>query len=222
MNLSLQEILLYSPLVLSGVYILYVLIKPNNESDEFFELSRKLTLENLMHRIDQLEKINNADYSKEKVRIKSFYKDHRLSQKEFDQLEDIITNTYFDGFQRKWTSFRKSDILLKAIFVFSIIGGFLLFGFIIYEINIEKELELRIWHCILATLILFPIPMVFIVMYLGLFSVLLSLLRFVFPQKGSLFRAAILSEELIKGLKPGGRSTEIDLSSVDWGNIDSF
>ena len=57
---------------------------------------------------------------------------------------------------------------------------------------------------------------------MGLTTIVFTLLRFIMPRKGSIIKANIYIDELIKSLKPGGRSTRVEIPSVDWGRLDRY
>ncbi|MBK9190200.1 MAG: hypothetical protein IPM77_01190 [Crocinitomicaceae bacterium] len=202
--------LLWVPLFIIAGYAIFILVKKQSEEDEFFYLHKNLSQEALIRRVDILAKIHNRDYSKEKEKINRYFLDGKLSEKELEYLEDIITRTYFDYFRKGGTSFawRASG---KFTFISLFLSGIMSVAVVISYVMDRSPGFSDFMTGLLASVILFPFTYIMVLFSLGLLSFLLSILRFVFPVKGSLLRATVFSEEFIKALKPGGRSTQIVL-----------
>lgn len=203
--------LMLIPLSVIVVYAIYVLVKPQSETDEFFYLHKNLSQEALIRRIEILGNVHRKDFSKETEKIKRYFLDGILSEKELEYLEDLITRTYFDGFQKRWSVFRRAELVEKSVFVFLFCSGILTTAIgTAYAMDRTPDFS-DVVNGLLPALLLVPLPYIAILMILGILSFILSILRFTFPRKGSLLKATIFSEEFIKALKPGGRSTEIVL-----------
>ena len=99
MTAEYYTLLLYLPLALFGLYLLYVMIKPNSESDNFFINYDGLSKSKLLEKIDLLKKIKDKNYSKEKEKIKKIKTDN-FSPRASEQIEELLTNTYFNGFNK--------------------------------------------------------------------------------------------------------------------------
>ncbi len=203
-------LLLFPPSVIV-VYSIYVLVKPQSETDEFFFLHKDLSQQALIRRVEILEHFHHKDFSKEKEKISRYFLDSKLSEKELEYLEDIITRTYFDGFIKRWSVFRRADSVEKLVFLTLILSGIITVAIgAAYGMNKNPDFT-DVLIGIIPAIILVPVTLISILMILGILSFMLSILRFTFPRKGSLLKATIFSEEFIKALKPGGRSTEIVL-----------
>ena len=204
-----------TPLFLMLGYIVYLLVKPKTRVDQFFELSRELTMDELLKRIEILEELNGAHYPGAKKNVRAFYADQKLSQRELDRLEDIITNKYFDDYKKRWISFQKADFVLKIILVLTILAGFYVFSFVVMSLNIVENKGLSIATGILIGIIMFPISFMCALIYLGVQTMVLTIVRFAFPSHGALFQANVIVEEFIKSFKPGGRNTPVNLPESD-------
>ncbi len=203
--------MLWVPLFIIAGYAIFILVKKQSEEDEFFYLHKNLSQEALIRRVDILAKIHNRDYSKEKEKINRYFLDGKLSEKELEYLEDIITRTYFDYFRKRWNVFLRGGLPEKFTFISLFLSGIMSVAVVISYVMDRSPGFSDFMTGLLASVILFPFTYIMVLFSLGLLSFLLSILRFVFPVKGSLLRATVFSEEFIKALKPGGRSTQIVL-----------
>ena len=209
-----STMIIYLPLILSGLYLLYLLLKPESKSDQFFINYDSLSKITLIEKIELLEKLNGMNYEKEKEKI-SKIKDGKFSNRGSEMLEEILTNTYFNGFEKRWIAFKKADLLLKLIYILSLVVGFYIFGYILFLINSNDNNEVDSF-IFLIPIILFPFSLLISLIYLGFMTIVFTLLRFVLPKNGALIRANVHLDELIKALKPGGRNTRIEIPYIDW------
>jgi hypothetical protein len=74
--------LMLIPLSVIVVYVIYVLVKPQSENDEFFFLHEDLSQQALIRRIEILEHFHHKDFSKEREPIRRYFLEDRLSEKE--------------------------------------------------------------------------------------------------------------------------------------------
>jgi hypothetical protein len=195
------------------VYGCFMVIKRPVIDDKFFHLAKRLEEQAIIERIIMLGEMNSKDYSKEIVQVKKYFQDGRITWGEAEAIEKIITNTYFNGFERRWIAFKKADPSLKFFFIFCIAYSFFIINWIVYfGTNTPKigDNERLITYAIAnGTLIL---PYIGTLILTGGLSTFLSFLDMVLDNKGGVTRAAITSGELVKALKPGGRSTKVILN----------
>ncbi len=202
-------------------FFLYLLLKRDNTDDSFFTQQKLNDKNNLLEIISTLEKINEIDYSSVKKKIIACFADNELSEPEIDRLEEYLVYAYFKGFKKRFTPFKKADGFLKLIYIFTLICSFVYFNLIIYNAADSQHLinNNLIWWQIFLSVILFIVPVLFWLIQLGVISLILTGLSGLLPNKGSVFRAQITIDELIKLLKPGGRNTPVELgrpNMEDW------
>jgi hypothetical protein len=213
--------LLYIPFSVIILYVIYVLLKPQSEADEFFHLHKNLSQQALIRRIELLGHFHKKDFSKEKETINRYFLDGNLSDKELENLENLITRAYFDGFHKRWSVFLRADWAEKGVFLASLCSAIMTVAVVMsYAQHKSPDLSDFMYGLLLAV-ILFPFTYAMVLIILGLLSFVLSIFRFIFPVRGSLLKATIFSEEFVKALKPGGRSTEVVLpkSSIFPGGV---
>jgi hypothetical protein len=189
-------------------------LKPESESDKFFTNYDELDKVKLIEKVELLERINKTSYSQEKEQI-NMLSIGKFSARTSEYLEEILTNTYFDGFKRRWIAFVKADLVLKIIYLLFVMSGFYFFGYLLYVINFEKDPEVGNAIFVIP-FVLFPFSLLISVMYMGLTTLILTLLRFMLPKNGALIKLNVYFDELIKALKPGGRNTRVEIPSINW------
>ncbi len=72
----------------------------------------------------------------------------------------------------------------------------------------------------MVPIILFPFSFLISLIYLSIISLAFTIFRMIFPNKGSIVKANVHIDELIRALKPGGRNTRIELPKIDWNRIE--
>jgi len=216
-------IVLYLLIGLILFYILYLIFKEPSRDDLFFLMRNLQSQEKLLKTIDSLEIQNKSDYSYIRAKIRSFFADNRLSQGEIILIEEYLLNTYFEGFKSRFIAFKKADIYLKLIYVLSLIWSFVLFNIIIFEMTESKDFnEEKLWLHIGISVVFFVVPLLFWLVQLGLFSVVMLVISSMLPQIGSLNRAHLTLDELIKLIKPFGRNTPVKLGWPNQGQWPRF
>jgi hypothetical protein len=203
-----------APFLLAVIYSFYLLIKRKDMHDEFFHLSRKTKKETMLERIRLLEKINQADYRSDMIEIEKFYSDGRITEAEADKMEKIITNTYFNNFQSKWIAFKRAEFPMKALFILSLLYGFVYVNLVFIEGYNGFETDLSLELILIIVNVSLILPYLFSLTLLGFLATFISMLNLSFSEYGGINRATITSEELVKALKPGGRKTKIVLGSA--------
>lgn len=206
------------------VYVLYLIIKPDNVEDQYFIIKRQESEKELYKIITDLEATNKQDYSTTKKRITSYFADNRLSDRESIKIEQYIVNCYFQGFKDRVLPFKKADLFLKTISILTLIFSFIYFNSIIYYVAKENGLltDNFIFLQIGISILLFIVPLAFWLLQLGLLSMLLLMFSFIFSNKGSLRRVQIIIDEIIKSIKPGGRTTTVGIGKPTINDIPRF
>jgi hypothetical protein len=206
------------------VYILYLIVKPDNLDDQYFIPKRQESEKELYKIITDLETTHKQDYSTIKKRITSYFSDNRLTDNESIKIENYIVDTYFQGFVDRLIPLKKADLFLKTINILTLIFSFIYFNLIIHSVAKKNDLLIDnfIYWQIGISLLLFIVPLVFWLLQLGLLSMFLLVISLIFPNKGSLRRAQILIDEIIKSIKPGGRTTTVGIGKPTINDIPRF
>lgn len=197
------------------LFLLYLLVKPDNKYDRIFQIKRHGNEQEMLSIVTELEQINQTTYPEFKKEVIHYFSDQRITNQEDIRLEDRLLDAFFLGFQRRMIPFKRADFLLKIIYLGTFILNLAYFNYLVYTMKFLDEYSLFKVILILGgvNLLLFLIPLLFSLFQLGLISMILSLFTAIFPAKGSIFRAQLTLDELIKLLKPGGRNTPTDLSN---------
>jgi hypothetical protein len=205
-------------------YVLYLIIKPDNEEDQYFILKRQESEKELYKIITDLETTHKQDYSTTKKRITSYFADNRLTTNESIKIEQYLVDCYFQGFKDRLLPFKKADLFLKSLITLTLIISFIYFNSIIYFVAKENGLltDNFIFLQIGISILLFIVPLVFCLLQLGLLSMLLLMFSFMFSSKGSLRRVQIIIDEIIKSIKPGGRTTTVGICKPTINDIPRF
>lgn len=205
-------VLILCPFILIVIYSAYLLVKKPSRDDVFFHLSRVPDERILENRITMLEEINGEDYSEEKEKIARFFEDRRITQAEADAIEKLFANTYFGGFKKKWIAFSKADPMLRMIFIICLVYGFFVCNLIFLEgvqKKVSDEYRTLVQVAVNITLVL---PYLIGAVTFGLLGLIMQFFSMTMGDRGGVSRAAVICEELLKGLKPGGRKTQIVLN----------
>ncbi len=195
------------------LFLLYLVIKPDNQYDRLFQIKRHRNELEMLRIVNELEQINQTTYPEFKKEVIHYFSDQRITNQEDIRLEDRLLDAFFLGFQRRMIPFKRADFLLKLLYLGTFILNLAYFNYLVYTMNFLDECSLSKVVLILAAvnILLFLIPLLFSLFQLGLISMILSIFTAIFPAKGSIFKAQLTLDELIKLLKPGGRNTPTDL-----------
>jgi hypothetical protein len=203
-----------APVAVTLIYVIHLILKEPNENDEFFHLSAHTDKESIIRRIQLLEKLNNKDYSRDIKEIERFYSDGRITPREEEKIEKIITNSYFNQFEKRWSAYRMADPVMKAIFVFMLCYGFVFVTLVFTSIVAANKYPIDATPYLLIANLSLILPYLFSLTLLGFFNMILAMCNLKFSNRGGLNRACLTAEELVRSLKPGGRKTEIVLGKA--------
>jgi len=203
------------------LFLLYLVIKPDNKYDRLFQIKRHSNEHEMLSIVTELEQINQTSYPEFKKEVVHYFSDQRITNQEDIRLEDRLLDAFFLGFQRRMIPFKRADFFLKILYLGTFILNLAYFNYLVYTVKFLKECSLSEFILILigANLLFFLIPLIFSLFQLGLISMILSPLTALFTSKGSIFRAQLTLDELMKLLKPGGRNTPTDLSNFSGGSF---
>lgn len=204
-------IILLSQLFLIFLYIIYLIIKQDSEIESCFVTNKQINFQDCINLISTFEKLNNKDYSKVKKNITFYFSDNILTEAELNRIDDLIIDSYYDNYSKKFVAFRKADFFSKLINFTVLLASVIYFNLIFTSFNeYDSNLSLIIWQSVL-TILLFIIPLVFYLTQVGVISLFLMMISVFFPNKGSIRLARVTFDEIIKSLKPGGRKTRVIL-----------
>jgi hypothetical protein len=203
------------------LFLLYLLVKPDNKYDRIFQIKRHSDEIEMLKIVEELEQINQTSYPNFKKEVVLYFSDQRITNQEDIRLEKKLLDTFFLDFRRRWIPYRKADFFLKTIYLGTFVLNFFYFNYIVYTHWYlgDKPLAKMILILLVVNIILFLIPLLFALFQLGLTSMLLSIFTAIFPSKGSVFRAQLTLDEMMKLLKPGGRNTPTDMGSFNGGSF---
>jgi hypothetical protein len=203
------------------LFLLYLLVKPDNKYDRLFQIKRHSNEHEMLRIVNELEQINQTTYPEFKKEVLHYFSDHRITNQEDIRLEYRLLEAFFLGFQKRMIPFKRADFLLKIIYLGTFILNLVYFNYLVYTMEFLDECSLIKVILILVgvNLLLFLIPLLFSLFQLGLISMILSIFTAIFPVKGSVFRAQLTLDELMKLLKPGGRNTPTDLGNFRGGSF---
>ncbi len=204
------NVICFAPLILVFLYSFYLLIRPKNMDDEFFHLSNKTGKDVMIARIKLLEQINNKDYKGYIKEIEKFYSDGIITESESDRMEEMITNMYFNNFKERWSAFKRAELPMKIIFIALLAYGFFYASLLVFVVYHQDKYATGFpFTYIIIVDVSLIFPYLLALTLLGFFALIISMFNLFFSKYGGINRAAITSTELIKSLKPGGRTTEI-------------
>lgn len=197
------------------LFMLYLLVKPDNKCDRLFQIKRHKNEIEMLKIVDELEQINQTSYPNFKKEIVLYFSDLRITNQEDIRLEKKLLDTFFLDFQKRWIPFKRADFFLKIIYSGTFALNFFYFNYIVYTgwYLGDKPPAKMILILLGVNILLFLLPLLFALFQLGLISMVLSIFTAIFPGKGSVFRAQLTLDELMKLLKPGGRNTPTDIGS---------
>lgn len=197
------------------LFLLYLLVKPDNKYDRLFQIKRHSNETEMLKIVDELEQINQTKYPNFKKEVLLYFSDQRITNQEDIRLEKKLLDIFFLDFQKRWIPFKRADFFLKVIYSVTFVLNFFYFNYIVYTgwYLEDKSLTKMILILFSVNLLLFLLPLLFAFFQLGLISMILSIFTAIFPRKGSAFRAQLTLDELMKLLKPGGRNTPTDIGS---------
>lgn len=208
-----------SSLLFVAIYPFVLLLMPDNLEDELFSFfDGNIKEENLINQIRVLGKINNHNYESQIKQIRAYFADHKISDKEFNEIDRFMTKAYFDEFHDRWIAFRKADMVLKLVCIYSVLASALMYLMIIFNVETLGELSnlsespnvFFDFSSIIGYLILgFFLLYVFMLLCLGAYSMFFGSISMLFSKKGNIVRRMYILDEMIRALKPGGRYTPI-------------
>ncbi|HLP53972.1 MAG TPA: hypothetical protein VK151_03050 [Fluviicola sp.] len=203
------------------LFLLYLLVKPDNRYDRIFQIKRHANEVEMLKIVAELEEINQASYPDFRKEVLLYFSDRRITNQEDIRLETQLLNSFFLGFEKRWTPFKKADFFLKVIYLVTLLINLFYLNYLVYIYGHLANYSLNVLLLILVgtNVLLFVIHLLFALMQLGLISMILSVLTAIFPRKGSVFRAQLTLDELMKLLKPGGRNTPTDMGSFRGGSF---
>src|SRR5687767_14492600 len=121
-------------LVLLGVFILFILIKPDSLHDSFFKSKRFKNKNSLLEIIIDLEKINNENYDMMKHRAEKYFADKIITDDEYDKIETHLTKMYFKNYQKRFFPFVRSHWSVKTVYLSMLVFSFYYFNLGIAEV----------------------------------------------------------------------------------------
>lgn len=197
------------------LFLLYLLVKPDNKYDRVFQIKRHRSETEMLKIVDELEQINQTSYPNFRKEVLLYFSDRRITNQEDIRLEKRLLEIFFLGFQKRWIPFKHADFFVKIIYSGTFAINLFYFNYLVYTVGYlgEKPLTTMLLSLVVTNLLLFLIPLLFALFQLGLISMILSVFTAIFSGKGSIFRAQLTLDELMKLLKPGGRNTPTDVGS---------
>lgn len=188
---------------------IYLLVKRQNHEDLLFSYQDEGDLEDAELRVSFFEQAFGKD---EKVREwLEFYKEksrkHKLPFSFFsDNFNHRINLLYMGNFSNRWIAFKRADPVVRIMFFYSMISGFILMG-LVFSFIIENDYD-HLYIGLPVSLLGFPISLVIgFLLQMG-FVFTLGFLNLFFA-RGSIKRANFCLDEMFKSLIPGGRNTTV-------------
>jgi hypothetical protein len=212
-------------------YPFILLVQTDNKDDELFSFyNGEIKEENLINQIKALGKLKGENYESQLKQFHLFFADNVISDREYKEIERFITMGYFDNFKDRWIPFKKADPVLILVCFYSILAAFLLLFMIVFKVEhlsdlshvkiVTPEFLTNIVSFIGALLIGVALSYLFLLLFLGAYSMMFTGLSMLFPKKGNLVRRSYILDEMIKCLKPGGRYTPVILGSNSYSEDD--
>ncbi len=207
-----EDLLYYcgiSPFLLFAVLILYLLFKPQGKDDELFAYKGKPELKYIISQLRRFEILHKRNYSEKAIKVLGMFTDRKLTDRELDSLEVILTSAYFDSYRDRWIGFRKAEPLLVFIFFYVFLWSFAAWNLVVFH----KD-EVSIGALLLVDILLFIVPVVFAMIMFFFLMLPLYFFAVIFPTIGTFPRSIICLEEMIKALNPAGRKSRILTQSI--------
>lgn len=202
--------------VLLVLYPIYVLFRPDREADRYFLfLGGTENKEFVIGYLEMLEIINNRSYARQIKRLEALFSKRKRNQRDSDRIEIIIQQSYFNQFNDRWIAFKRADWPLRILILLCLLAGILSFVSIIATIREDDPDPLTFSVFLLYFLIGIIPTFLFSLIIVGAYSLFFTILSIVFPNRGSVIRRSIILDEVIKGLKPGGRDTPVEFGEND-------
>jgi hypothetical protein len=198
------------PFFCFAVYIVLLYFRPVHEDDSIFIMNKSMTEEETLKRIAYAEIMNKTSYANIKKKISLIFAAKWITpDQRMIAIEQLISLAYFNGYIRRWIVFRKAGWDMRLLFIICMGYGFVYFNMLITVIEGFRPLHPHLLMHIIISVAGFIGPVLIGMMTMGIFSIILTLLTEVFHKRGSFRKATIISEELLRALKPGGRWTPI-------------
>lgn len=185
-------------------------MKANNESAPNF----------VRHKIKLLEKKHDQKAVATTRKIAKILSKKTPAEVKLENVKQLIISYYFDRFKVRFCGFKKSDWALRIILLWAGLGGFLIFGQIIYDLAFQNDLSNQeiIPLVLLSSLLLFIVPLCFGLIWTFIiyawFGVIKTMLLNLGLKTGVFNKTQQLIEAHMLAFKPGGRNTVISFTGT--------
>lgn len=204
------------------VYTVFLFFKKNRFADLLFEMkTNKVSAPNYVsQKIKLLEKKQDQKASVTTRKIARILTKKIPAEVKLDSVRQLIISYYFNKFKIRFCGFKKSDWALRFILLWAGIGGFLIFGNIIYDLAYQNDLSNQeiIPLVLLSCLLLFIVPLCFGLIWTFLvyawFGVIKTVLLNIGLKTGVFNKTQQHIEAHMLAFKPGGRNTVISFTGT--------
>lgn len=184
--------------------------------DNLFSLRGKSSSSSFVkQKLRVLEQINTPQAIKATKHIGDILRRPKKNQARLQAISEIIRSYFFDGFPHRFSAFKRAGIVLKAILLWPVTGGVLIYSTLVINVSESNGLsEQEYWPLvILSNVLLFIIPLCFslfwafaIYTWFGVWKWVAHFLRL---NDGVMHKTQIILEEFMMSFKPGGRQTQV-------------
>lgn len=224
-------------LLLTLIFIAYpviLMVRPGKEVDKMYYCGKDFSYSSNVSRLDTIERFKGKTYKRQRRLLGYYRQKSRELRRKFSYFETTIDRKFrelvFDQFEDRWIPLKKSDWFMKIHFAIAFLFPMLMaISFILWYVGphrpnpTEYPLIVGLMSGIVALVPVFLFGLTLLALHSMWLSFVTMIATSFGANNGALQRSNMISEELIRMLKPGGRKTAVNLGSggayAAWGAV---